>query len=183
MLRTDTKKLSVITLLYIYIPVVVFLCGFTAWYVWLVTVLACGYSFYRIYKRYKGENIEGSHEGVTMSWSAIMISFVFIEIMCLVRGFWDVFEQSGDWSKHNAVLHDLVEHSWPVIYTEHEKTLLTYYLGQYMLPALLGKAFSNGDVILGFNLAHMIMSFWAYNSILPVDSSFISFSSVEKVRI
>ena len=54
MLKTDTKKLSVITLLYIYIPVVVFLCGFTAWYVWLVTVLACGYSFYRIYKRYKG---------------------------------------------------------------------------------------------------------------------------------
>ena len=79
MLRTDTKKLSVITLLYIYIPVVVFLCGFTAWYVWLVTVLACGYSFYRIYKRYKNEKIEEAHEGVTMSWSAIMISFVFTQ--------------------------------------------------------------------------------------------------------
>lgn len=48
--------------------------------------------------------------------------------------------QSADWSKHNAVLRDLIEKEWPVLYhNEDESSLLTYYLGQYLVPALSGK--------------------------------------------
>ncbi len=161
MLKIDSRKLSIITLIYIYIPIVIFLCGFCAWYVWLVTLAACGFSFYRIFKRYRSEDLNPEGGAITVSWQILTVGFAFIVIMCLIMGFWDVFEQSGDWSKHNAVLHDLVEHSWPVVYTSHEKALLTYYLGQYMLPALFGKVFGNGDVILGFNISHLVMSCWA----------------------
>ena len=48
--------------------------------------------------------------------------------------------QSGDWCKHNAVLRDLIQKGWPVLYDNHgEHSMLTYYLGQYMVPALGGK--------------------------------------------
>ena len=161
MLKIDSKRLSIITLIYIYVPVVIFLCGFCAWYVWLLSIAACGFSFYRIYLRFKSDDSDTKDDVISVSLKMLIIGLIFIVTMCFVMGFWDVFEQSGDWSKHNAVLHDLVERSWPVVYTAHEKALLTYYLGQYMVPALFGKVFGNGDVILGFNISHMVMSFWA----------------------
>lgn len=53
--------------------------------------------------------------------------------------------QNGDWIKHNAILSDLVSYEWPVRYDigEHENTFLNYYLGWYMLPAIVGKIYQN----------------------------------------
>ncbi len=49
-------------------------------------------------------------------------------------------EQAGDWAKHNAILYDLVNRRWPVLYTNvKEHSMLTYYIGQYMVAALVGK--------------------------------------------
>lgn len=48
--------------------------------------------------------------------------------------------QSSDWPKHNAVLRDLMVRTWPVIYHNHDMvSMLTYYLGQYIVPAAVGK--------------------------------------------
>jgi hypothetical protein len=48
--------------------------------------------------------------------------------------------QNGDWVKHNAMLYDLVTRDWPVTYTINDvPAFLNYYLGLYMVPALIGK--------------------------------------------
>jgi len=49
--------------------------------------------------------------------------------------------QNGDWSKHNAVLGDLIQYDWPVRYKIENigPTYLDYYLGWYTVPAFIGK--------------------------------------------
>ena len=51
-----------------------------------------------------------------------------------------VVTQAGDWSKHNALLSDLINLDWPVRYFyEGKQGTLVYYVGAYLLPALFGK--------------------------------------------
>lgn len=69
--------------------------------------------------------------------------------------------QAFDYEKHNAVLQDLVRYNWPVIYETHDKAMLTYYIGQYLLPATIGKIFCSlriADICMGLmGIAGMIL--------------------------
>ena len=64
--------------------------------------------------------------------------------LCLVAGQGAFFVQAGDWEKHNFVLNDLVMSRWPVCYhNDDSDAMLTYYVAQYLVPALFGKVFSS----------------------------------------
>ncbi len=55
--------------------------------------------------------------------------------------------QASDWSKSNAVLRDLVNHTWPVYYSNGgEESSLSYYIAAYLLPAVIGKIFHSFKV-------------------------------------
>ena len=70
---------------------------------------------------------------------------------------------STDWYKHNALLHDLTDYEWPVVYTSGRRALLTYYIGSYLFPAAVGKAFAallpsvNGTILSPFGAAYAAM--------------------------
>ena len=69
----------------------------------------------------------------------IVFLLYFIIAVCffLFCGHGDLMPQDGDWSKHHAILYDLMNYDWPVIYDEN--AMLTYYIGQYIVPASIGK--------------------------------------------
>jgi thiamine biosynthesis lipoprotein ApbE len=163
-MKTNSKNLLLTTLIYIYLPLAIFMLGFCAWYVWLITFGVCGYILKHMYDSYRID--DDIKETVTISPVILAISLVIIIALCIIMGFGGIFIQAGDWGKHNALLHDLTDMSWPVIYTENEKALLTYYIGQYMIPTLIGKigasifgSISN-DVNFGFNISAIAMSVW-----------------------
>ena len=50
--------------------------------------------------------------------------------------------QAGDWIRNNAILSDLYNKNWPVIYTKEANSqyALNYYIGFYLPAACIGKA-------------------------------------------
>lgn len=60
-------------------------------------------------------------------------------------------------------MFDLVNRSWPVYYAnESEYSMLTYYLGQYIVPALIGKVFHS------YKVAEIITLIWAELGLLLI---------------
>lgn len=135
-MKTNSRLLHIITILYIYIPVCIFFFGFTKWYISVpVTGVICffGYKmFTETVKTIKTKEI----------CIPLWLLFILIIVTCtltIIMGYGNLFEQPGDWLKHNAVIQDLVLKDWPVYYTKYDDCMLTYYVGQYLFPCLIGK--------------------------------------------
>ena len=135
--RISTRLIYILTLSYIYIPILLFLWGWTKWWIAGVVTVAIIYfvrqmlcDMWRESEKYFQLNI----------WVIVGV-FAFLAVVVGHFGGWDKFGfQSYDFLKHNAVLYDLTEKSWPVYYTNgDEHSMLTYYIAQYLLPALIGK--------------------------------------------
>ncbi len=73
------------------------------------------------------------------------------------------YQQSGDWIKHNAILHDLAVNDWPVRYTDSAAVpqghYLTYYVAYYLPAALVGRLF-------GLVPAHLALFVWTLGGLL-----------------
>ncbi len=138
-LNARGRWLNCTVVLYAYIPIVLFLWGFTRWYFALPTTAILGYGAYKFLSDIFEEDKEKALPTLMVSPWVIGFSVVLLLFVCIVCGIGGFFPQAGDWYKHNAVLNDLINLSWPVYYDEYGKCMLTYYLGQYLVPALIGK--------------------------------------------
>lgn len=73
------------------------------------------------------------------------------------------------------ILFDLVNRSWPVYYmNEGEHSMLTYYLGQYMVPALIGK------VCHSYKVAEIITLLWAETGLLLIYLNLIRILGIKR---
>jgi hypothetical protein len=53
--------------------------------------------------------------------------------------------QQFDWYKHNAVMHELINHPWPVYLQDGDRQwALVYYVGYYLPAALVGRVWGYG---------------------------------------
>lgn len=69
-----------------------------------------------------------------------------------IAGLGGLFEQMWDHNFRNALLHDLIDHSWPVTWkTPKGDVALDYYLAWSMIPSLVGK-------VLGWRAATLSMA-------------------------
>ncbi len=184
-ISVNSKVLTVITILYIYIPVMFFVAGFTKWYISIPTLFVTGMSvgamifsflgmeLLPVSGKTSGDAVEGTESvassaisksgesDVNVTEKAIHIDAVTLVIVfavfiaiCILSGWGGIYPQSGDWYKHNAVLSDLTVNDWPVYYTMFDDCMLTYYLGQYIIPALTGKLFGS------FMVSNYMMAVW-----------------------
>lgn len=180
-MNCSSKKILILTLAYIYIPVAVFLMGFTAFWVWFLTLMAVGFFGYKMYKDYA----DNMGDDVVISWPSFAVVISAIAIVCIVIGYGGIFPQSGDWYKHNAVLHDLINKSWPVYYTEAEDSMLTYYLGQYLVPALVGKFFmliTKANSAVSFDVTEAVMALWGFAGIILVYLNLVRITAADTVK-
>ncbi|MCR5301413.1 MAG: hypothetical protein K6E49_03130 [Lachnospiraceae bacterium] len=147
------RSLSIISLLYLYIPIVIFLIGWTKTGVCLITLAAIGYAFFSIYK-YTGRP-ENRKSLVRLDPLVTVFAILFFMWIGYYAGWGRWVDQAPDWLKHNAVLSDIVNKSWPVYYTnENERSMLVYYIAQYMVPGLAGKLTNS------FRTAEIVMYVW-----------------------
>ena len=62
----------------------------------------------------------------------------------MISGAGGVGYQDSDWKKHNALMKDLQERSWPIVYTRDGVPLpLVYNIAYYMPAALAGRIGDN----------------------------------------
>src|SRR3972149_5242277 len=97
--------------------------------------------------------------------------------LLLLTGLWVFLSGVGgyafqNWDHHwrNAVLRDLINYDWPVVYSSAERgpfKMLIYYVGYWLPAALAGK-------LLGWKFAKFFLFFWTwlwgFLSVLPFNT-------------
>ena len=135
------KKLYTIAICYLYLPMMIFIWGWTRLAVSIpVTVLTAAALYYCL-KRIT----ENKQEEFYFHIWELLLFFALAFAFFVFGGGGDIFFQDFDWNKHHAILYDLVQFKWPVVY--QNDVLLTYYLGQYIVPAFIGKICGQSNVV------------------------------------
>lgn len=141
------RVLTVATIAYLALPIVIFLLG------WLrpgygitlgllVTVAVAHYAA----GAWRGRTpVAAAPEmletpGRALTAVGLVAAVLPIVVLVLISGAGGWGPQDTDWVKHNAILKDLVERPWPVVYqTPHDPVMMVYYTAYYLPAALAGK--------------------------------------------
>lgn len=87
-------------------------------------------------------------EPLYISKKMFLTSSLMILSWIVYSGIGKIGYQNFDYTKHNAIFHDLLNSSWPVqAQIENSTYYLVYYLGYYLTPSGLGKIFNSITVL------------------------------------
>jgi len=167
-MKLEKKALIIFSIFYLYIPIILFLFGWTKIWVAIIGCITIGYTTFCMYNDFiKCQD----NEVIEIKWQTLISVLLLLLIIGYFAGWGRWVNQAGDWAKHNTIIADLVERSWPVYYeNDIEHSMLTYYIAQYLFPAFIGKLFHSyrvaeianfiwaeiGLVIIYFNLIRVI---------------------------
>ena len=141
---TDLPVLHRLTIVYLMLPVGLWLVG---WFRWWVGIPAAALLVAGLWPAMRG-SWRVSPRPVTFALLLMALGWV---MTTAAGGVFDV--NNGDWIKHWAILTDLVQYAWPVhlpdplvaFLTPEARTrpdaLLRYSLGYYLTPGLIGRWF------------------------------------------
>ncbi len=158
------KNLKLISYAYLMLPVIFFVLGWVKLIYSIPITAMLIYIYNCLYKQFKDENDN------VITKKGFITLFICITIICVLGGHGGFFYQTSDWNARNAIFRDLINFDWPVMY-EKQNTAMTYYIGQWIVPATITKtiefAFVNilGNVSLAnteiwFNIGNVILLFW-----------------------
>lgn len=180
---TFTKKhLLYVSMVYIYIPVIIFLFGWTKLPIAITCTAATVFGLIRLLRDYNIHGISKEQDLEISPWIFI-ISVLFLFMVGYYAGWGRFVSQAGDWFKHNAVLSDLVSRSWPVYYVNEiwgdrqEHSMLTYYIAQYLVPAVFGKIFHS------YRLSELVSYVWAEIGLILVFLNMVRILRVKTTRM
>lgn len=155
------KKISInrdtllyITLLYLYLPVVIFFYTWLKVWIAIPMMIICVWILYRFSVHLYQMNEEEKLPQIKIHIGLVAASLLLMLLWGYYMGWSGGAPQAADWSKHNAVLRDLINYEWPVYYHAAEPAMLTYYIGQYIIPAFAGKLCGS------FEAAQIVMYVW-----------------------
>ena len=149
-MSTNVDKLATyVAYTYLALPVAIFAAGWLQWYFSLIIIGIVLYSIILSVKKH----IFLQSVYVQAHWKKIAIIFAVIFLWLVFSGIGGYSYQTEDHYARNAVLKDLINHDWPVVYnfTAHQSTselepgkyLLVYYIGHWLPAALVGKVWGS----------------------------------------
>jgi hypothetical protein len=141
------------SILLMIIPWLVFIGGYLKIQFSIIIIAILLFTLFKLLKDIYVTNIENCTYKVMHIIIVAIITLIFI----FLSGIGGLGLQNNDWVKHNYILSDLINHTWPVIYdynfyenSDIGGSALIYYTGYYMLPAIFGKLF-------GWPLANIVL--------------------------
>lgn len=157
------RRFTMACYLYIYAGIAAFFLGWVRLVFGVPVLFLLGLGLWRQWKRLGTSGEKGGKETLKVCLPVLAAAGVFCVLLCLVAGQGAFFVQAGDWEKHNCVLNDLVVSDWPVFYhNDDSDAMLTYYIAQYLIPALCGKVFSS------FRAAEISLLVWDATGVFGV---------------
>lgn len=145
---------------YMLMPIFLFMLGWLKLAIGLVaiTLLTIGYISLMKKHYYDTEKFE-------MEIGAIFVLVAFVMVWVYTSGVGGFWAQREDWLWRNAVLRDLEEYTWPVVYPK-TGGMLVYYFNYFLPAALIGKffGFQAGNValyvytVIGIGIALLLIS-------------------------
>lgn len=145
-MKKRISKLTVLALLWLYLPLMLFSVTWLKLPWAILAVVSSGAAIY-CYSTEKNTSVcclEKSPAWIVCA----AVGFLLLLIWCALSGLGGFVHQTSDWVKHNVLLHDLIQLEWPVRYDFHGQGVMCYYIAEYLIPALIGKA-------LGFHAAEI----------------------------
>lgn len=150
------------------IPIIIFFIGFLKWYVAAACLLVLGICVW-----FTGKDRESFYpaEGMQCSWVCIAAIVIGAALWTVLSGIGGFGFQNWDLNFRNAIVHDLIDYSWPVYYDYTNQNIdhtmfgqtasLVYYFTYYLPSAVAGKLF-------GWQAANFFMLLWSIIGVLLV---------------
>jgi len=158
-MQITAKRLRILSFIYLGLPILIFTVGFLRWYIALpaacVTLLSGLYACRNNQKAHIAKEL-------IVSRAQLLAIIAVILLWTWLGGLNGLFYQTDDWPWRNAIYHDLVEKSWPVIYPE-KGSALVYYIGFWLPPALPAKLIGHltGNADLTWRVAQAALWLWS----------------------
>lgn len=132
------KVIEISSYLYLLLPIVLFSFG---WLKPIYAVLITGSLLYACYAVARSSKRTSNLFQFKQNVLPIVVCVVFLIIWVVVSGAGGIGRQTMDYNKHDALMSDLVNRSWPVQYNSGSDTKpLVYYVAYYLPAAAVGKA-------------------------------------------
>lgn len=138
-MQMPIKRLFLFTTTYLLLPHLIFILGWIKWEIVLPVSFVLLFSGWRIVATTLTDTSfsEKLVLGKAQAWYLLAVCVALVAF----AGIGELLWQRDDFFKHNLIFSDLIHRSWPVHYGGEwkETSMLTYYLGWYMVPAAVGK--------------------------------------------
>ncbi len=176
------KILKSITLLYIVIPLLIFLIG---WLKTSVAAIAGGLTAIYIfavakelvkdilnYWSSRKKSLENESNLNSFAW--IIPACVFILVVFCFSGIGGAGYQNSDYLEHNPRLRELIIQDWPISLTiEYKAINYVYYFGYYLPAGLIGK------IVQSWLVANVVMFFWSLAGVFLAFAWFVKISRID----
>ena len=128
-----TSTLYRLSYIYLALPLFVFFATWLDFCVGLIANLRLLLAFYKAFPKLSNECLNLNYKQCGF---IVLIAFMW----CFFAGIGYFYYQSFDYHFKNAVFRDLINYEWPVFY-DKANTPMVYYMGFWLVPALVGKVF------------------------------------------
>lgn len=154
--------------IYLVIPVILFCAGYLRLSIAIPAVVVTIFSASCAIRRLPKAQIL-KRETICISIPEVLLIFLVMLLWSYLGGLNGLFYQTSDWPYRNAIFHDLIDYKWPVVY-EETASALDYYVGFWLLPAILAKAiaFIVGDSTVAWLFGQMALWVWAALGLLTI---------------
>ena len=172
-MNISTNLLNRISFIYLSISLVIFIAGWYNPIFATISLLALFFILKNIFSDKTDDKIIISKDHLIII-SIISITWV---ILSGIGGFF--WQEYNDWQVRNAIMHDLINFSYPVMYANN--TSFVYYFGFILPPALIGKLalFLHCNAYLAFNISNIFSIFYYSFGIFLISLYFIKNTNAE----
>lgn len=161
------KILLIISCIFLTLPLYIFLLCYLNLFIGIIGSIILSICIYRIIKNEKIIfNFEFSKKNIFL----LLISIILICIWCYFSGIGSFSYQNIDYNVRNAVLRDLINYKWPVIFEfnenvsniiNHNSAGFVYYFSYFLPSALIGKIF-------GINFANIFLNLYSIVALILI---------------
>ena len=147
----NVSSFMILGYLYLIIPYMIFLFGWTKYYISIPLIILLIITLYLMIKKTLLTYNKVYSINLLVLISIILIIILFI----IVLGIGELFPQSGDMRNgRNAVMRDLINFSWPIVYPENGFGFV-YYFAHWVVPSIIGK-------ISNIQIALLVLVLWSF---------------------
>jgi len=136
-LKINLKTLNQLSIVYISVPLLVFLITWLKPYIAVISSALLVYAIYHGYFKNNNFNLKSLLNSKSIFIIILLISFLW----CYFAGIGGLWYQSNDHHWRNAIFRDLINYSWPVYYKTADVAMV-YYMGFWLPAAIVTKVCS-----------------------------------------
>ena len=159
------RFLIIFAVFYLVFPIILFAVGWLKFTIAILVIIILILSFFKTINNEVFVELRITHKIIYILSITLLLAFLWV----LLSGIGGFGLQSWDFNGRNAILHDLINHSWPVKYDYTNQpemaslfgsnAYLAYYFSFFLPSAIVGK-------VLGWSAANVVLFVWSWMGVI-----------------